>query len=163
MLIGELSRRTGVSARLLRYYDEQGLLCPHRDSNGYRVYAPDAPYVVAHIRGMLAAGLTTEAIREMLPCATGAGPGIEPCPEVLRTMSMHLERMDADIADLHRRRAALAQFRDATEAREARASREAREAREARATREARAAGATTRTSADGHSGATFPPSGVST
>ncbi|MPY56361.1 MerR family transcriptional regulator [Streptomyces spongiae] len=121
MLIGELSRRTGVAARMLRYYDEQGLLCPDRDSSGYRVYAPDAPYVVARIRGMLAAGLTTEAIREMLPCATGAGPGIEPCPEVLRTMTTHLEKIDADIAELRRRRAALAVFRDATEARQERA------------------------------------------
>ncbi|MFI0943155.1 MerR family transcriptional regulator [Streptomyces sp. NPDC021020] len=117
MLIGELSRRTGVAARLLRYYEEQGLLRPDRDTSGYRVYAADAPYVVARIRGMLAAGLTTEAIRGMLPCATGAGPGIEPCPEVLRTMAAHLERMDADIADLSRRRAALAEFRAATEAR----------------------------------------------
>lgn len=120
MLIGELSRRTGVAARLLRYYDEQGLLRPDRDRSGYRVYAPDAPYVVARIRGMLAAGLTTEAIREMLPCATGNGPGIEPCPEVLRTMTAHLERIDADISELRRRRAALSAFRDATEARQER-------------------------------------------
>ncbi|MER5180155.1 MerR family transcriptional regulator [Streptomyces sp. NPDC002896] len=120
MLIGELSQQTGVATRLLRYYEEQGLLCPDRDSNGYRVYAPEAPYVVARIRGMLAAGLTTGAIREMLPCATDAGPGIDPCPEVLRTMAANLERMDADIADLRRRRAALAEFRDATEARQRR-------------------------------------------
>ncbi|MFF2851906.1 MerR family transcriptional regulator [Streptomyces sp. NPDC058001] len=118
MLIGELSQRTGVAARMLRYYDEQGLLRPDRDSSGYRVYTPDAPHVVARIRGMLAAGLNTDAIRQMLPCATGAGPGIEPCPEVLRTMTTHLERMDADIADLHRRRAALAAYRDATQARQ---------------------------------------------
>ncbi|GAA3863510.1 MerR family transcriptional regulator [Streptomyces sedi] len=120
MLIGELSRRTGVAARLLRYYEEQGLLRPGRDSGGYRVYGPDAPFVVARIRGMLAAGLTTDAIREMLPCVTDAGPGIEPCPEVLRTMTAYLERMDADIAERRRRRAALAAFRDATEARQER-------------------------------------------
>jgi DNA-binding transcriptional MerR regulator len=117
VLIGELSRRTGVAPRLLRYYEAQGLLHPGRGANGYRVYAPDAPHVVARIRGMLAAGLTTDAIRELLPCATGAGPGIDPCPEVLRTMAAHLDRMDADIADLRRRRAALAELRDATEAR----------------------------------------------
>ncbi|WP_307073513.1 MerR family DNA-binding transcriptional regulator [Arthrobacter pascens] len=28
MLIGELSERTGVSRRALRYYEEQGLLVP---------------------------------------------------------------------------------------------------------------------------------------
>ncbi|MEK8173065.1 MerR family transcriptional regulator [Streptomyces sp. M19] len=103
MLIGELSRRTGVPARLLRYYEEQGLLSPGRDRGGYRVYEADAPHVVARIRGMLAAGLPTAAIREMLPCATDADPG-SPCPEVLRTMAAYLERMDGELAELRRRR-----------------------------------------------------------
>jgi DNA-binding transcriptional MerR regulator len=34
MRVGELSRRTGVSARMLRYYEEQDLLHPERGSNG---------------------------------------------------------------------------------------------------------------------------------
>lgn len=114
MLIGDLSRRTGVAARLLRYYEEQGLLCPERDSNGYRVYEVDAPYVVARIRGMLAAGLSTDAIRELLPCTTGDGLGIDYCPEVMQTIGEHLDQLDTDIADLQRQRATLASIRDAT-------------------------------------------------
>jgi hypothetical protein len=38
MRIGELRRRTGVSERLLRYYEEQGLLRPQRRPSGYREY-----------------------------------------------------------------------------------------------------------------------------
>ncbi|MGX1372208.1 DNA-binding transcriptional MerR regulator [Streptomyces canus] len=38
MRIGELSRRTGVPTRLLRYYEEQDLLHPARDDNGYRSF-----------------------------------------------------------------------------------------------------------------------------
>jgi DNA-binding transcriptional MerR regulator len=34
--ISEVSRRTGVSIRSLRYYEQQGLLCPRRLENGYR-------------------------------------------------------------------------------------------------------------------------------
>ncbi|MCX5095152.1 MerR family DNA-binding transcriptional regulator [Streptomyces sp. NBC_00365] len=34
MRIGELSRRTGVPTRILRYYEEQGLLGPERAPNG---------------------------------------------------------------------------------------------------------------------------------
>ena len=43
MHIGELSVRTGVSRRALRYYEEQGLLLPQRQANGYRSYSDDAP------------------------------------------------------------------------------------------------------------------------
>ena len=67
MRIGELSRRTGVRARLLRYYEEQGLLDPERDSNGYRSYGAADVFRVEQIRGLLDSGLTTEIIRRILP------------------------------------------------------------------------------------------------
>ncbi|MFB6640979.1 MerR family DNA-binding transcriptional regulator [Streptomyces chartreusis] len=38
MKIGELSSRTGVSVRLLRYYEEQGLLLSQRTAGGHRSY-----------------------------------------------------------------------------------------------------------------------------
>lgn len=55
MLIGELSRRTGVSTRLLRYYEGQGLLEARRGPNGYRSYDEDAVATVRKIRALLAA------------------------------------------------------------------------------------------------------------
>ena len=39
MKIGELAARTGVSIRSLRYYEQQGLLMPVRNENGYREYS----------------------------------------------------------------------------------------------------------------------------
>jgi DNA-binding transcriptional MerR regulator len=40
MKIGELAERTGVSRRLLRYYEEQGPITSSRRAfNGYREYA----------------------------------------------------------------------------------------------------------------------------
>lgn len=38
MRIGELARRTGVSERMLRYYEQEGLLRPARTTSGYRDY-----------------------------------------------------------------------------------------------------------------------------
>ena len=70
MRIGELSRRTGVPTRLLRYYEEQGLLTPGRDANGYRHFDEAAVYCVQQIRGLLDSGLTTEIIRAILPFLT---------------------------------------------------------------------------------------------
>jgi DNA-binding transcriptional MerR regulator len=67
MRIGELSRRTGVPARLLRYYEEQDLLHPGRDGSGYRSYSEADATLVGQVRGLLEAGLTTEIIRRILP------------------------------------------------------------------------------------------------
>src|SRR2546423_14992228 len=71
MRIGELSRRTGVPARLLRYYEEQDLLHPERDGSGYRTYREADAGRVTQIRGLLEAGLTTEIIRRILPFLDG--------------------------------------------------------------------------------------------
>ncbi|MFF0447601.1 MerR family transcriptional regulator [Streptomyces sp. NPDC004609] len=70
MKIGELSRRTGVPTRMLRYYEEQDLLHPGRSDNGYRWYEPSAVHLVQQIRGLLDSGLTTEIIRRILPFPT---------------------------------------------------------------------------------------------
>jgi DNA-binding transcriptional MerR regulator len=56
MRIGDLARATGVKPRLLRYYEEQGLLTPLRQPNGYRQYARSDIAAVRHIRVLLAAG-----------------------------------------------------------------------------------------------------------
>ena len=68
MRIGELAARTGISARMLRYYEEQGLLTPERTSSGYRSYPESEVSQAGQIRGLLDAGLTTEIIRTILPC-----------------------------------------------------------------------------------------------
>lgn len=57
MKIGELAAATDTSVRLLRYYEEQGLLESHRLDSGHRRYDGDAPDVVRRIRSLLDAGL----------------------------------------------------------------------------------------------------------
>ncbi|CAM5432110.1 MerR family transcriptional regulator [Streptomyces abikoensis] len=106
MRIGELSRRTGVSPRLLRYYEEQGLLRSERDANGYRRYHPDAAERVGRIREFLGAGMTTETIRTLLPCAQG-GPGLLACEHTVRVLDDELARVDEQMAELRRRKEAL--------------------------------------------------------
>ncbi|QNJ41994.1 MerR family transcriptional regulator [Streptomyces buecherae] len=110
MLIGELARRTGVSTRLLRYYEEQGLLRSERDSNGYRRYAPEAVERVRRVRELLATGLNTDAIRTVLPCTHSAGPGVRDCAHFTDIVDGQLSKLDDDIAELQRRRAALTDY-----------------------------------------------------
>ncbi|WP_052230091.1 MerR family transcriptional regulator [Streptomyces sp. CT34] len=104
--IGELARRAGVSTRVLRYYEQRGLLPAERDTNGYRTYAPDAVEAVARIRELLATGLNTESIRALLPCAQG-GPGLQPCTLSWRVVECQMVQLDTEIAELQQRRAAL--------------------------------------------------------
>ncbi|MEU6246804.1 MerR family transcriptional regulator [Glycomyces sp. NPDC047010] len=106
MLIGDLSRRTGVSARLLRYYEEQGLLVPQRDANGYRSYADDAPAAVGQIRAFLDAGLTTRAIRELMPCL--CEKGMRHCDHSREILDDGLTRLEEQIAALTEKRDLLA-------------------------------------------------------
>ncbi|MEU7139884.1 MerR family transcriptional regulator [Nocardia sp. NPDC046473] len=109
MLIGELARRTSVSTRLLRYYEEQGLLQPQRDALGYRSYAADAPEQVGHIRDMLAAGLSTEDIRSLMPCAIDhVNKEIQACDMSLDVVESRHSDLDDKIAALERQRELLA-------------------------------------------------------
>lgn len=108
MLIGELARRTGVSTRLLRYYEEQGLLQPRRDALGYRSYLDDAPERVGYIREMLAAGLSTEDIRGLLPCSREHGTWIQSCDKVVDIVERRCSDLDNKIAELERQRELLA-------------------------------------------------------
>ncbi|HTJ33678.1 MAG TPA: GNAT family N-acetyltransferase [Dactylosporangium sp.] len=109
MRIGELSARTGTPARLLRYYEEQGLLTPARLDNGYRDYGPHLVDRVQQIRGLLEAGLPTRLIKNVLPCLdspcsiTISDPG----PEVVELLRHERDRMDARIACLSRNRDAI--------------------------------------------------------
>ncbi|SCL56757.1 MerR family transcriptional regulator [Micromonospora peucetia] len=107
MRIGELARRTGVSVRLLRYYEEQGLLAPEHREGGHRRYGPDAPLTVGHIRRLLRAGLPTSVIRDVLPCVDGDGQ-VAPC--MLKVLQHRLEELDEQLTTLQESRSALDQI-----------------------------------------------------
>ena len=86
MRISEVSRRTGVSIRSLRYYEQKRLLCPRRLENGYRDMDEEAVQRVQTIQMYLGLGLTTEQIEEILAC-TGTSPHPLPvCEEELLTL-----------------------------------------------------------------------------
>lgn len=115
MKIGELAASTGTSVRLLRYYEEQGLLESHRLDSGHRRYDENAPAVVQRIRALLDAGLPTRVIRDLQPCIRQDGTVAE-CK--LDTLQEHLDGLDARISALSETRASLARLVSDTRTRE---------------------------------------------
>ncbi|MBB3662213.1 DNA-binding transcriptional MerR regulator [Prauserella sediminis] len=100
MRIGELSRRTGVSIRLLRYYEEQGLLSPERGANGYRNFRDSDVGAVRQIRTLLAAGLPTHTIAWLLPCVRDEGERLVLCTEMAEDLRGERARIDRQIETL---------------------------------------------------------------
>ena len=102
--------RTGVHERLLRYYEQQGLLTPARLPSGYRVYGEADVEAVRRIRCLLAAGLSTAMIAQVLPCLAddGNSAGLAPaCPELAAGLSRERARMTEEIKALRTSRAML--------------------------------------------------------
>ncbi|MFJ4650009.1 MerR family transcriptional regulator [Nocardia sp. NPDC088792] len=109
MRIGELSRRTGVSERSLRYYEEQGLLVPTRTPGGQRDYPDLAVDRVIHIQELFAAGLNSKKIFHILPCMrdSDGGANERATPELVSELRAERDRIDGTIADLLRSREVL--------------------------------------------------------
>jgi len=114
MRIGELAERTGVSRRLLRYYEEQGLVTPSRSDNGYREYGEPHVHVVEQITGLLDAGLPTRIIAQLLPCLDKSDSVYVPdvTPEMVDTLRREQARLSERIACLTRNRDAIADYVD---------------------------------------------------
>ena len=108
MKIGELSRRTGTSVRMLRYYEAEGLLAPMRMENGYRDYGPMEEEIVRRIQLLGSAGLTLPTIRRFLPCVRSDNPIFKPCADLRRTLARQMELIDSRIGELAKIRVALA-------------------------------------------------------
>ncbi|WP_433192801.1 MerR family transcriptional regulator [Nocardia sp. CA-107356] len=118
MRIGELSERTGTSRRLLRYYEEQGLIVSQRCQNGYRSYDERLVDRVIQIRGLLDAGLPTRIIKQILPCIDKSRSIVfdDATPEMLALLEDELTRMSRRIDCLTRNRNAIAEYLDAVRA-----------------------------------------------
>ncbi|MFK3971558.1 MerR family transcriptional regulator [Pseudomonas sp. NPDC087358] len=67
MKIGEVAAHTGVSVDALRFYEEKGLVKPHRAANGYRLYPEQTLQLVGYIKLAQQLGFSLREIGENLP------------------------------------------------------------------------------------------------
>ncbi|MFE1576389.1 HEAT repeat domain-containing protein [Streptomyces fradiae] len=98
MLIGEVARRSGVSARMLRHYESIGLVRPTgRTGAGYREYSADDIRRIFHIESLRSLGLTLHDVGRALD-----DPGFAPEQLVDDLVRRTRERIETQTALLTR-------------------------------------------------------------
>ena len=116
MQIGELSARTGATVRMLRYYEEHGLLEPQRTPSGYRVYAESDVLRVGRIRCMLASALPTGVVAQALRFLADERPAVpgsrDERARLAAALQSELDTLTERIEVLNRSREQLATFLD---------------------------------------------------
>ncbi|TQN28535.1 DNA-binding transcriptional MerR regulator [Haloactinospora alba] len=93
MRIGELARRTGVSERSLRYYEQQGLVSSERTAGGHREFGEETVETVERIQCLFAAGLCSSTIVHLLPCMRDREQGL-PAPDLVGNLEAERDRID---------------------------------------------------------------------
>jgi MerR family transcriptional regulator, redox-sensitive transcriptional activator SoxR len=105
LTIGEVSRRSGVAASALRYYEERGLISSERAGSGHRRYPRPVLRRIAFVVFAQRIGLTLEEIGGEL---AKLPPGRAPTRiDWSRLSSRWTDRIDERIAELERLRAGL--------------------------------------------------------
>ncbi|MER5258060.1 MerR family transcriptional regulator [Streptomyces sp. NPDC002855] len=100
MLIGEVARRSGVSARMLRHYESLGLVRPSgRTGSGYREYSGEDIRRIFHIESLRTLGLSLREIGRALD-----DPGFAPSALVGNLIQQSRARIAAETELLTRLR-----------------------------------------------------------
>ncbi len=87
MTSGEIAKKTGISQKAIRLYDEKGLLKPTGYTKGkYRLYDKEALLVLEKIIALKQVGFSLEEIKENLSCENGM--------EIRTALEHQIEMMD---------------------------------------------------------------------
>lgn len=66
MNVSEASRRSGLPAKTIRYYEDVGLIAPDRALNGYRDYSGDDVHRLAFLKRARGLGFSIEDCRQLM-------------------------------------------------------------------------------------------------
>lgn len=99
MLIGELAKRTQCSVRVIRHYEQCGLLLSARGENGYRQFDAAAVEHVMRIRVLLRNGFNLDEIRPVTSMLDLRSKKLV-CADVIRLYQSKVDDIDQRIAEL---------------------------------------------------------------
>jgi len=95
MQIGDAADASGISAKMIRYYEEIGLIpSPKRRDSGYRIYETSDVHRLRFIQRARELGFSVERIRELLQLWNDRR---RPSREVKRVALEHIGDMEAQI------------------------------------------------------------------
>ncbi|CAN5260801.1 Cu(I)-responsive transcriptional regulator [soil metagenome] len=98
MNIGEVGKRTGVSAKMIRYYESIDLIKQSRRTDaGYRTYGENDLHTLHFIKRARKLGFSLEQIRDLLSLWQDAGRA---SADVKAIASGHVNDLDVRIAEL---------------------------------------------------------------
>ncbi len=98
MKIGLLARRSGMTVKTLRYYEDLGLLpAIGRSEGGYRLFAEESLQRLEFIRRLKTLGLSLEEIQA---CLAVHDAGELPCGDIRRQLERQIGRIDERIQEL---------------------------------------------------------------
>lgn len=97
MNIGEVSTKSGLSSKTIRYYEEIGLVTPLRDPNGYRSFRDSDMHKLAFLGRSRALGFTIGDCRNLLALWDDQDRA---SADVRRIAREHLDQIESKIVDL---------------------------------------------------------------
>jgi len=108
MNIGEAAKATGMSVKMIRYYESIDLIQPHgRAESGYRIYKESDVHVMRFIRQARALGFPIEHIRDLLALRRDEDRASS---DVKAVALKHVAELNAQIAELTAMRDSLNQL-----------------------------------------------------